>query len=793
MKRAIFKKLLVLVLAVLTVLSCIVGAFAGDTTDPEVQSVIQQLEAIDTLQEIQNKRSEYPVTFNHYDSTTTDSAVINQHETARAGYEAYVAAMFSARVAAQQAYEALTAAQQAQIDPALVAKLNDELPNVIHMGTFPVTPRNNEYQFEAVDGGNGYGYEVSNHMVYANIPQTFILVDTADGKTSWTPNGLYEFGVSNYEVTYCCDVETGLKYSSHYKRVNLEDSSYYSQSAAEHIRAILMQSYPFISLEEMKANLKAGGLSADFVDGLSRSDIIAAVQMAVWAYSNMDVAYDPSYGYFASVDITKNLGRYFDVLHDTNNEYWDWRPGKGQRTFDIRARYRVNTLAYYLCQLEGIPQTDDGVVISDVKITRADLVANSDSSYRVGMYVYLNNSGTVEDDLKITVTSYRENADGSSTVVAQNAQMVSGRSEIQMSVKANPGDKIKVTVEGTQYLGKGVYLYEPEDGHDSSQTLVGVAEGSTTVHTEDEFVFEENVHEMGLRIHKTETGTGKPLSDITFNLYKVVPGEGESLNETPTDEELAIYKTEENWVAALVTDKTGYASVELEEGTYLVVEEPYPEKIVAPVEPFYVSIPGQKLVEKEDGTTEIELYNIVSIYPKNEPVPPPPVPPPPIPPPDDVEGQFEIKKYDAADSSVLLEGAQFEVCRAATSVDEASKTVVIDGVQYAVVPVTVDGAPLILTTDANGYAISPVLPCDTYFLVEVTAPKGYNLLEEAVQVVVTSNAMTTMSLAEIPNERGNILPETGGIGTTIFLVVGGILMLVAVVLLVTRRRMDKYK
>ena len=171
MKNAVFKRLLVLLLAALTTFGCTAGAFAADASDSAVRAVIEQLEAIDTVQEIQNKRSEYPVTYNHYDSGTTDSAVINQHETARAGYEA-------------------------QIDPSLVAKLNDELPNEIHIGTYPVTPQDNEYQFEIVDGGTGYGYEVSNHMVSKNIPQIFILVDTADGKTSWTPSGLYQYGVS---------------------------------------------------------------------------------------------------------------------------------------------------------------------------------------------------------------------------------------------------------------------------------------------------------------------------------------------------------------------------------------------------------------------------------------------------------------------------------------------------------------------------------------------------------------------------------------------------------------------
>ena len=56
-------------------------------------------------------------------------------------------------------------------------------------------------------------------------------------------------------MAYCCDVLTGLEYTTDYRRINLEDSNYYGQEASRHIRAILQNAYPYISIEEMKANL----------------------------------------------------------------------------------------------------------------------------------------------------------------------------------------------------------------------------------------------------------------------------------------------------------------------------------------------------------------------------------------------------------------------------------------------------------------------------------------------------------------------------------------------------------
>ena len=766
-------------------------ARAEEITDEEVLAVIAQLEAIDTLQQIQDMRSTYTVTNGRYDTGTTNTAIMEEHEAARAGYESYVNEMFAARIAAQQAYDALTEEQKAQIDADLVAKLSNYLPTSVKTGTYAVTPRDDQYTFEAVDAAFGQAYEVSNYMVSGNITQTFILVDTANGETSWTPSGKYVYGESNYDVTYCCDVQTALEYGTDYKRVNLEDSNYYGENSAKHIRAILQNAYPYLTISEMKASLKAGGLGSDFVDSLTRADMIAAVQMAVWTYANAGEN-DGALGYFASIDIPKNTGIYFTPLHDYTNECWEWLPGKRQRSYDARAEYRVNTLAYYLCNLEGVEAQEDQIVISDVEVTRADLLAGTDGMYRVGMYIYLNNGGSQQDDLKVTVSSYHTNEDGTVTMIAQSNQVVSGRTELEMSVKASSGDTIRVVLEGTQTLEKGVYFYEPEGGRDASQCLVGVAEGKTNVRAEETFQFVEEMGDMGLRIYKTDAADGSPLADIVFDIYRVVPGEGEMLNATPTEEEIAKYATEENLVGTVTTDATGYAAVTLEEGIYLIVEEHNTEKIKAPVSPFYIIVPMTETTENEDGTTSVETVNILSVYPKNETVTPPEEPPIIPPAPDSVTGKFQILKHDETDRSILLPGVQFAVYRAATAADTDTETILCGGIQYAVVPVTVDGEKLVLTTDENGSAVSPELSCDTYFLVELKAPAGYNLLDEAVSVTVRSSAMTTVTTVEIANQRGSILPETGGEGTKWLLMAGGFMTLIAAIFLVTKKRMGQY-
>ena len=53
----------------------------------------------------------------------------------------------------------------------------------------------------------------------------------------------------------------------------------------------------------------------------------------------------------------------------------------------------------------------------------------------------------------------------------------------------------------------------------------------------------------------------------------------------------------------------------------------------------------------------------------------------------------------------------------------------------------------------------------------------------------TGDAATGIVCVNVTNNAGAILPSTGGIGTTIFYVLGSILVIGAAVLLITKKRM----
>lgn len=112
----------------------------------------------------------------------------------------------------------------------------------------------------------------------------------------------------------------------------------------------------------------------------------------------------------------------------------------------------------------------------------------------------------------------------------------------------------------------------------------------------------------------------------------------------------------------------------------------------------------------------------------------------------------------------------------------------------------------VATTDTSGVAKFQGLDSGNYNLKEIVAPAGFNLIKEDIPVEITasynengtlatSSATSTSNgqysqTAKIENKGGTTLPSTGGMGTTIFYVLGGLLVAGAAVLLITKKRMN---
>lgn len=105
---------------------------------------------------------------------------------------------------------------------------------------------------------------------------------------------------------------------------------------------------------------------------------------------------------------------------------------------------------------------------------------------------------------------------------------------------------------------------------------------------------------------------------------------------------------------------------------------------------------------------------------------------------------------------------------------------------------------------SDGYLTFTGLGAGTYTLTESVTPTGFNTIDPITFTVIfdhktgkfdeTSNNLIMVEndntlYAEIINVAGTVLPSTGGVGTTLFYVFGGLLFAGAAILLITKKRM----
>jgi len=175
---------------------------------------------------------------------------------------------------------------------------------------------------------------------------------------------------------------------------------------------------------------------------------------------------------------------------------------------------------------------------------------------------------------------------------------------------------------------------------------------------------------------------------------------------------------------------------------------------------------------------------------------------------------LNVVKVDADNNTVVLPGAEFVLyhVHVATDATETVLYAVLDGdMEVQSWTTNIDEATT-LTSGADGKIKVIGLKGEiAYYLRETKAPDGYNKLFSDVKVVLqpgydaSSNLISLKYQVDsesgdgnandgsieinVKNNKGTTLPSTGGVGTTIFYIVGTILVLGAVVLLVTKKRM----
>ena len=504
-------------------------------------------------------------------------------------------------------------------------------------------------------------YQRSVHRICEGgfIPAIYNIVDSA-GK--------------QYNV-YCCDYEvnilkTGDKIA--YRRLTLENSGYYDEEAAKKIRAIAFNSYPVLSLEEMKARMSAVGYTLN--ESVSEEQLLSGAQRAIWQYSNSDSVNNQA-AYNFSLKIKDG---YADVIKAPEGKY---KESGGEYYNEINEN--VQKVYDYLMSLNGKEASPGGIVLNGVQA--APLSAGTSGAVDVLLRFELKNDRhggiTLDEKDVLTLTAnnqifpcseWKNEGNGTYSVMLQGV---------------TAGENIDVTISGEQYLARDAYFYEPVSGRHAAQCFVGVAEGSTPVFARGSFRIDEKTERLAyLSVKKTSNRAGT----YKFNVYKAENDTKELINT------VEITTAEANTCVA--SEK-----ILLPAGTYIVEEEDaikagYTLTVTVDgkehtVNSEKVENPSVQVTLQENSEAEVTV-NFANCY-------------------EEIPSSFGFKKTDEHDAGV--KGAVFALFK-----DEDCK----EPTAYK------------QTSDSNGDVKFPLIPVGIYYMKETAAPYGYYLNKEVFRVEV---------------------------------------------------------
>ena len=309
-------------------------------------------------------------------------------------------------------------------------------------------------------------YEISNHSMYPAIPQTFVLLD-AEVAGDWTYPGEYNVGESNYRVVYCGDSTTGVVDGTRYVKTDLEEC--FDAETANKLRAIIANSYPYVSVEEMIAAAEAAGV-AD-AKNLTRGDIIAAVQQAIWHFTN-DVE---EYTYRATYSVM-NYPKWGKVFNDYTDELPDYLPKNTTATMqDAAGSARIDALYAYLLNLKPLTAEESEIytffyTAVDGKGASQSLIGGDRTNfYADGLDLYVKNTHEYEPPTVPEIVIHKVDKQGNALTGAKFA-LYSGDELVgeytvdqngEISIKDLPVGSYKLveTVVPEGYIGADYPVY----------------------------------------------------------------------------------------------------------------------------------------------------------------------------------------------------------------------------------------------------------------------------------------------------------------------------------------------
>jgi LPXTG-motif cell wall-anchored protein len=294
----------------------------------------------------------------------------------------------------------------------------------------------------------------------------------------------------------------------------------------------------------------------------------------------------------------------------------------------------------------------------------------------------------------------------------------------------------------------------------------------------------DTVVEVGDLVQYTITTTvpyiTKDNASKGFTITDTVTGAKHFLTGTTAKDDLAVWKVEINGVeqtitAPYVTDSATGSEFTVDLSNYVSTANTYAgQKVVIT---YTVQISAVNSISNTASSNHVTnaTNNVVAIC----------------------TGNAQITKYGDIDKSIKLAGAQFALYREKEDGSKEYATIDENGYVTGIWSSASNDTAILqcgtVTTNDDGLAIVYGLDEGTYYFDEIVAPDGYSVNSNDSSVTVNKNTDNSASGAtDMIDSKLSTLPSTGGIGTTIFTVVGCLIMIAAAAMFfVSRRRTEK--
>lgn len=290
-------------------------------------------------------------------------------------------------------------------------------------------------------------------------------------------------------VAYCCDALTGIERNpphNQYRRINLEDASYYDVQTAEKVRAIVRSGYRYdwtdeeLRAAQQRANVWLNAQGEEKLENLTHAQAMTATQLAIWMCANSARMVDAVY--YGMHDYSR-----YDVTTYDPVKVPSGVPSDPQERQKLNAENTKNVGLFqrYLLSLEGVP-AQTVIFTEDHIVTDSGMYATDPGLHDVTLRFSLGGTVSSQDSLTLTI---RLGDMEKHYQLGKNATLSSDSSGYYaVSFEDVDAQKLKndveLTVSGTQILSDDAYFYEPfaeesENVRGVSQNLVGYEKAGT--------------------------------------------------------------------------------------------------------------------------------------------------------------------------------------------------------------------------------------------------------------------------------------------------------------------------